>query len=665
MIKRALYKLAALRLAINYVLRSRYQDSMEKQAFGGRFAAIRAQNAYARGDTARGNQLMNLARSRGYNAPQPTNTVGTKPNPVTSVKTPAIPTPPVNPVKPTPSGNTTTSALKVPATKPNYVRLNMNFRDGKYYGKGDISTWGDQIAELRNRLKHNWEQVPDKDRDKWRPALAERTKALDELEANWKEYNSLDKNNVLPYENGRYVGSGSPDTWEAKMDNTRRILELTHDMTSPTKMTPQLKEDFNKKFTAVNNFYKDYTPITKVEPGYTKPWARDIWSYNPEKTQVPITSNSTIYSSGAPRDDVQRLKNLAMDRSRMAPQAKPSNIVMTDYEQSYNSRYSNGDSYTVLGGYNIPNPNYEVAKRNARFYPSTSDKKITSYHWHSPATYWHETGHEDYKSLFPGTKKQDSLYEQGKDYYDKLKSKKLTFDKIPEKDRAAFEAGQKQIAETEYPAELQRLGYTAQSPENFLELYRNLQGPYGKKNIFYVYPQLSWFANLGYVDPALNGAADPDYNVSLQPLINEATVNEMKEKVDNIVNDPALDEDTKRLKYQMLLKEYLPANLYNMAIKGVSMPITRTASEVNDPRYQEARRWITEKLKQEMANEEALPWNTRRYLMDNDIDTSLDFSNPGNVLTFDQLRRLYKRLHRDRKVEELEQTYGPNWTYGV
>ena len=67
----ALIKLALMRLAINYILRQRATtDGMEKSAWGGRWAAARAQRAYARGNYARGNRLMQRAYRRGYPQPQ-------------------------------------------------------------------------------------------------------------------------------------------------------------------------------------------------------------------------------------------------------------------------------------------------------------------------------------------------------------------------------------------------------------------------------------------------------------------------------------------------------------------------------------------------------------------------------------------------------------------
>jgi len=49
-----------------YTAYNAYLNGMIKQAWGGNFAAQRAQNAYARGNTNMGNRLMNRAYRRGY-----------------------------------------------------------------------------------------------------------------------------------------------------------------------------------------------------------------------------------------------------------------------------------------------------------------------------------------------------------------------------------------------------------------------------------------------------------------------------------------------------------------------------------------------------------------------------------------------------------------------
>ena len=49
-----------------YTAYNAYLNGMIKQAWGGNFAAQRAQNAYSRGNTNMGNRLMNRAYRRGY-----------------------------------------------------------------------------------------------------------------------------------------------------------------------------------------------------------------------------------------------------------------------------------------------------------------------------------------------------------------------------------------------------------------------------------------------------------------------------------------------------------------------------------------------------------------------------------------------------------------------
>lgn len=55
--------------ALFYDAYNAYLNSMIKQAWGGQFAARRAQNAYARGNQAMGDRLMNRAYRRGYQQP--------------------------------------------------------------------------------------------------------------------------------------------------------------------------------------------------------------------------------------------------------------------------------------------------------------------------------------------------------------------------------------------------------------------------------------------------------------------------------------------------------------------------------------------------------------------------------------------------------------------
>ena len=630
--------------------------------------------------------------------------------------------------------------------QPRYTPLKMNFEGGKYYGRGAINTWGPQIAQERATIENNWKQVPEKYKPKWEQKYNSRIQALDNLESNWNEFNTLYNNraNRLQYENGHYAGVGSVKTWQDRMNNTRRRLDLEREMTNPKQMTPAKTDYFNKRFTALNEFDQNFSPIaqyknknytayydantgnivgetnpdeyersidtiynlstkdnqqdydiiaqynnrkkavdayrqkllntsisSQIEPGYTRPWAQDIWNYNPESTSVPEnvanTYNDKVYASGVSEEEATPIANEVVARREMAPYSDAVNFVLSNAARSfYQSNYKDRDNYITLGGYDS-NPDYTKAINNIGF--DTADVsgetvKDNDYYYHSPSTVWHELGHRDYDSLFDSLF-NNSILSRGYQDYKKIQNRDLTYDSIPENDRKDFDAGQKEVARTEYPSTLQQLGYLARSPEHWLDSYekvdsaiRNVLGGDG------IYKQINQFENLGYVDPSLEQASGPNYNAE-QPSFNPETVNEMKKEIEDIVNDPTLDEDTKRLKYHMILKKNLPSNLYNMAMKGISMPVTRTASEIKDPRYQEARQWLIDKLKQQLGDGSALPWNVRQYLMKNDIDPSLDFSNPGNVLTFEQLRELYRILTTGRFTENREGNYGTGWGYGA
>lgn len=621
-----------------------------------------------------------------------------------------------------------------------YPASNMNYRDGKYYGRGDLSAWGNQIAEERQRLNTIFDNVKNKDR--WQATYDERSKALDDLEANLNEYNNINKDNLLRYEDGRYTGTGSAKTWRDKMDTTRRRLELMQGFMRTDKMPSDMQKNFNERFNALNEFDKDYSPIASyiqsnpqggidkntgkitgnpdinayeaavdtaynlfskdtqantisryndikrsideyrvdpgtntpsVEPGYTRDWNTDIWNYDPtseKSTQTP-SDNSIIYGSGATDENIADIRNLADERSKLAPFAKPANIVLSDADTSYHQAtlMPSNRGVVMLGGYAIENPNYTDAMRNTVYKPGKSgDFLIDDYYYHSPGTFWHELGHKDYSDLYSSTANEDASLGTGYADFKKLREGKLDIDSMSDQEKEMFNKGQREVARKEYPSTLQQIGFIAQSPENWLNLYNgkspNVQNVLGSSPI---YNQINQFEHMGYVPPYLANGTEPNYDAE-QLTSNEETVEKMKGEIDALVNNPDIDPIEKQLKYKYILRKYLPTNVYNMAMKGRSMPITSAASEINDNRYKEPRQWLTEQIKQELAGATQggnLPWNLGQYLMENDIDPSMDFSNPGNVLSYQQLLDLYKKIKQYKYIDKAEGAYGTNWQYGA
>lgn len=131
------------------------------------------------------------------------------------------------------------------------------------------------------------------------------------------------------------------------------------------------------------------------------------------------------------------------------------------------------------------------------------------------------------------------------------------------------------------------------------------------------------------------------------------------QKVQDIIDDPQMTPQEKQIEFALLLKQHLPDNIYNMGMKGMDMPITRAASEVNDPRYQDARAWLENQIRGELAPLEhaetanAVPEShvdtMRRWQVDPSLDPEV---HPRNMLNFNSLRELYRQLRMNKEFQK-------------
>ena len=263
MIKQAvLYKLATLRLAINYVLRSR----MVKQADGlqGRMfnPANRRRGTYTAGS---------------YQAPSSPEPMSI---PVGASKNTTIQdnmNPQNNPWAWDNSSNPQAQPVAMGASKPiprqpkpvqqpiSYPKSKMIYRGGKYYGRGNINTWGDQIAEERNRLNSIYEGGTDAQKAKWEQSYQNSLNALNDLESRWNSFNDTRNSGVAPmkynaksntYYPGAdtYFASGTnPYDWGIYASQQRKVLDQAYNLLSP-QQKKNSEDWYNQRIQALDKF---------------------------------------------------------------------------------------------------------------------------------------------------------------------------------------------------------------------------------------------------------------------------------------------------------------------------------------------------------------------------------------------------------------------------
>ena len=187
-----------------------------------------------------------------------------------------------------------------------------------------------------------------------------------------------------------------------------------------------------------------------------------------------------------------------------------------------------------------------------------------------------------------------------------------------------------------------------------------------------VYPQMMQY---GYMNQLPEGPISPFWLQQTAPTSEEQEVYGLDmftqrqdipkvnaidpQKVQAIINDPQMTPQEKQIEFALLLKEHLPDNIYNMGMKGVNMPITRAASEVNDPRYKDARTWLENQIRGELAPLEhaetanAVPEShvdtMRRWQVDPSLDPEV---HPRNMLDFNSLRELYRQLRMNKEYQK-------------
>ncbi len=187
-----------------------------------------------------------------------------------------------------------------------------------------------------------------------------------------------------------------------------------------------------------------------------------------------------------------------------------------------------------------------------------------------------------------------------------------------------------------------------------------------------VYPQMMQY---GYLNQLPQGPTSPFWLQQVVPTPEKQEVYNLNDftqrqdipkmapinpqKVQAIIDDNTMTPEEKQIEFALLLKEHLPDNIYNMGMKGRDMPITRTASEVNDPRYKDARTWLENQIRGELAPLEhaetanAVPEShvdtMRRWQVDPSLDPEV---HPRNMLDFNSLRELYRQLRMNKEYQK-------------
>ena len=289
MIKQAvLYKLATLRLAVNYVLRRR----MTKQAADPRFRQRPTRPEFDRGDPYAGkittpNNMNSGVSAKSFSAPPASN----------------IPTPTPKPVQ---------------QPKPVYPASKMTYQNGQYFGKGSINNWGNQIAEERNRLNNIYNNIYSggtaAQKAKWDAAYKQRLDNLNALESKWNSYNEAKKNltpMVYNAQTNQYYGRGNASTWGAQAQAQRNVLNQAYSM-----LSPEQQKYYNQRIEALNKFDNQYKPVQEYLSNENR------FRYNPNYN---ISAGDTSQES--------------LDQYRRANEAVY-NMLSPDQQGAYQATYS-------------------------------------------------------------------------------------------------------------------------------------------------------------------------------------------------------------------------------------------------------------------------------------------------------------------------------------